>query len=377
MTEDVHGEDPHESEDLEQPGLDLSQPDSADTLRLIRHLLDQGADRQEVREAIRTGTTGPLALDLALRGREEMIPFPEAAGRAGMEPEQAAQLWRALGFPDPLRSPTALTASEVQMLTVLAGMGQPMMGGETALQLARVIGSSLALMAEAIVDAYRVNVEMPRRLAGESQPKVVEEYAGTVPALLGALDQAVGEIFRAHLLAVARGAWALDESRAAVTRELTVGFADLVGYTRSARALSPAGLAEAIDRFESVVGEVVSAHGGRVVKLIGDEAMFALADQATACELTLDLVRQIRLDERLPAVRIGLAAGPVVGLRGDYYGDVVNLAARLVKVAQPDEVVVSAELAAAVAEKLNFEPVPVAPLKGYAQPVAAFCITPD
>lgn len=363
------------SEDLEQLGLDLTEPDIADIQRLARYLLDQGADHEEVREAVRTGTTGPLALDVALRGREQMIPFPEAADRAGLEPEEAAAVWRALGFPDPLRASATVTASELETLRVLAGMGRAVMGGETGLELARVIGSSLALMAEALVDAYRVNVEMPRRQAGESHASVVEDYARTVPVLLEALDGAVRNILRAHLLGVSRSAWALDDSQATVTRELSIGFADLVGYTRSARSLSPAELADTIGRFESLVGEVVGGHGGRVVKLIGDEAMFAVEEKLSACELALELVRMIRFDQRLPAVRIGLAAGPVVALRGDYYGDVVNLAARLVKVTEPDEILVSPEIAQDLSGELEFEAVQVPRLKGYDQPASAFRIT--
>jgi adenylate cyclase len=359
-------------EDLEQLGLDLSAPDSADVIRLVRNLLDQGAEAGELREAINTGTTGPLALDLALRGRTDVAPFRQATEAVGLEPAGAAQLWRALGFPDPLRSETKLTGSEARALALLAGLSQQVQGGEGAFPLARVIGSSLALMAEAMVDAYRVGVEMPRRHAGEPHAQIVADYAQTVPALLTALDDAFHAIFRAHLLGVARGAWALDESQAAVTRQLTVGFADLVGYTQSARSLSPGELAGAIDRFESLVGDVVGAHDGRVVKLIGDEAMFTAGDAAAACRLAGALNRQIQADELLPAVRIGLASGPVVGLRGDYYGDVVNLAARLVKVAEPGQVLMSAPLARELTGRIEYEPVEVPPLKGYDEPVAAF-----
>ena len=65
------------------------------------------------------------------------------------------------------------------------------------------------------------------------------------------------------MVAVARSRWALDESQATVTRERTVGFVDLVGYTDNARYLSPSKLAGAISRFESVVGEAVNEAGGR------------------------------------------------------------------------------------------------------------------
>jgi adenylate cyclase len=361
---------------FELPGLDLSAPENADTLRLVRYLLDQGADRHEVADAVRTGSLGPLALDLALRAPGEPIPFPQAARAVRLEAEEAATLWRALGFPDPLSSSATLRPSQVQTLRVLGEMGRSELGRETVLQLARVIGGSVALMAEAIVDAFRVRVEVPRRIAGDAYSEVVEDYSRTAPVLLSALGQAVEDILRAHVLAVARSTWAPDESQAIVTRERSVGFADLVGYTRSAHALSPAELAEAISKFESRVGEVVNGRGGRVVKLIGDEAMFVVDTGVKACELALELIRALRADPQLPQVRIGLAAGPVVAHHGDYYGDVVNLAARLVKIAAPGEVIISKAVADDLHGDIDFEAVQTPALKGFDKRVEVFRLLP-
>jgi adenylate cyclase len=353
-------------------GIDLSAPDAADTLRLVRYLDEQGARGEDLEEAVRTGTLGSLALELALRSPGDPVAFPEAAARAGLEIAEAAALWRALGLPDPRHSSIALTPAQVETLQVLAETGRSLLGTDTTLQLARVLGGSIALLAEALVDAFRVKVEMPRRFAGEPYSEVVEDYARTASVMFPALAQVVADVLRTHVLAVSRSAWALDAERATVTRELTVGFADLVGYTRSARALSPAELAAAIGRFESHVGDVVSSVGGRLVKLIGDEAMFVVDDPAEGSELALELVRMLRGDRQLPPVRIGLAAGPVVAYHGDYYGDIVNLAARLVKVAEPGEVLVSQSVTDKPSNGIDYEPIELPPLKGYDQGIAAF-----
>src|SRR5438270_8130490 len=97
----------------------------------------------------RTGTLGPLALELALRG-PEVISFEDAAREAGVKLEDAARLWRALGFPDPLAAPPRITPRQVTTLRVLAGAGQ-VLGDQAALQLAPLIGGSMARLAEAIV----------------------------------------------------------------------------------------------------------------------------------------------------------------------------------------------------------------------------------
>lgn len=281
---------------------------------------------------------------LALRPPGELMPFEEAVRNAGLDLEEAARLWRALGFPDPRAAPTRVTETRVQTLQVLAGMTRAMFDPDTTLRLARVIGSSTAQLAEAIVDAFRLGVEMPQRDRGTPVSQVVEDYARTAAVAIPALNRAIGDILVSHLLAVARAGWTLDDERTAITRELVIGFADLVGYTSRARGLAPAELAAGIDRFESLAAETIGRHGGRVVKLIGDEVMFTIDDPGQAVALALELIAEVGPENQL---RVGLAAGPVVSHRGDYYGDVVNLAARLVKAARPGTALVSSAVSQA------------------------------
>jgi adenylate cyclase len=346
---------------------------SDESARLERYLIEQGAEPDELREAAETGTLGTLALELALRPPGERIPFAEAVARADLEPHEAAKMWRALGFPDPLHSPVSLTESQIDSLRILAAM-RGALGEETTLQLARTIAGAVAQIAEALVDAFRLNVEMPRRAAGDPYPEIVADYSSTTAMAIPALGQAITDALRSHLVAVSGSTWGLDPERATVTRERTVGFADLVGYTASARHASPAELAATVTRFERHVSTAAADHGGRIVKLIGDEAMFVVGDPLAGCELALELRRAIAEDPELPAVRIGVAAGPVVSHRGDYYGDVVNLAARLVKLAEPGAVLVSEGLAEAGSGSsgLVFEPTGDHSLKGYEDRVGAY-----
>jgi adenylate cyclase len=320
---------------------ELGAPDPDDTMLLIGYLERRGAGEQEIRDALHTGSLGPLALELAIRPQGEMVPFEEAARQAGLELDEAVRLWRALGFPNPLDPPVHVSATRVGTLRLLAGMTRLMLGSQTTLRLARVLGSSAAQLAESIVDAFRINVEMPQRDRGVPASKVVEDYANTASVAIPALTEAIGDVFCAHLLTVARASWALDEQREAITRDLAVGFADLVGYTQTAQSLAPSELAAAIESFESLAGEIIGSHHGRLVKLIGDEVMFAFEDAGRAVRAVCQLLDEVSADPRLPALRVGLAAGPVVSHHGDYYGEVVNLAARLVKVARPGTALVA------------------------------------
>ncbi len=157
-----------------------------------------------------------------------------------------------------------------------------------------------------------------------------------------------------------------------MTREHTIGFADLVGYTGHSRGLSTTDLASAIGRFETEVTDLVSQFAGRLVKFIGDEAMFVVDDPSKACELGLALAESFGSDPALPPLRVGLAAGPAVALHGDYYGEVVNLAARLVKASEPSQVVVSESVRAAVGARFAFEDASELTPKGFDAPVAAY-----
>lgn len=109
-----------------------------------------------------------------------------------------------------------------------------------------------------------------------------------------------------------------------------------------------------------------------MVKLIGDGAMFASESPHSACELALRLVDRFAVEPDLPPLRIALDSGPVVAVHGDYFGEVVNTAARLLAVAQSSEIVVSAALADAVADAFDVEPLPATSLKGIPVPAQPY-----
>ena len=129
-----------------------------------------------------------------------------------------------------------------------------------------------------------------------------------------------------------------------------VGFADLVGFTALSQQLDDHELAVIVDRFEATAYDIVGSLGGRVIKMIGDEVMFAVDDVATAVEIALSLAEAYHDDESLSDVRVGLAYGPVLEREGDLFGPTVNLASRIVSIAYAGSVVVSAEIHDALAD---------------------------
>jgi adenylate cyclase len=228
----------------------------------------------------------------------------------------------------------------IDALPVLTAAINDWLGEETALGLARVIGSTTAQLAEALVDAFRMRYEVPELAAGTTYTQVVERYVELTRASLPSLERLVAAVFEAHLVRVAAGAWAPDDDQVSPSRLLFVGFADLVGYTALSRTLSPGELHRLLSAFEQTVAEAVARHGGRLVKLIGDGAMFVADTAAAGCAAALDICSRTA-DTDLPAVRVGADIGPVISRSGDYFGEVVNRAARLVALARPASVVVT------------------------------------
>jgi adenylate cyclase len=138
-----------------------------------------------------------------------------------------------------------------------------------------------------------------------------------------------------------------------------VGFADLVSFTRLVRRLSERDLARVVQRFEALASDIITAHGGRVIKTVGDEVLFVAIGAAPAAAIALDLVEAMALDDVLPDVRVGMASGRVISRLGDVFGTTVNLASRLTAVAKPRSVLVDGGLAASLASMSGFEMTPL------------------
>ncbi len=124
----------------------------------------------------------------------------------------------------------------------------------------------------------------------------------------------------------------------------TVVFADLTGSTRVFEAMGNARATETVTRLIQWIGGVCEAHGGRVVKSLGDGifAIFSNGAAATSAVLEMQRNHQKRLLSWPPALRmelqIGVASGEVVEVDGDCYGDAVNLASRLSDLAGPSQI---------------------------------------
>jgi class 3 adenylate cyclase len=190
------------------------------------------------------------------------------------------------------------------------------------------------------------------------------------------LGVGLAPIFRQHMRqAIARQRITqVGVSRRELAR-LALGFVDIVGSTSLQAQLDPAELGELVSRFETRAFDITTSAGGRLVKFIGDEIMVAALDPVAGCRVVLELVDAFTDDGTQP--RGGLVFGEVLFRHGDYYGPVVNLAARLVDAAIPGEVLVDASVVdEAKGEALSFEPAGRRQLKGFDTPVEVWSLAP-
>ena len=349
---------------------------NSDELQLADLLRRLGATEEEAAAAIASSLGGPFAVSLVLRSGPP-VTIDAAAKSAGGTAEEFLRFWRALGLATPEEGAAAVPADLVAALPVINAATQQWLGEDGGLGIARVVGSTAARIAEALVDSLRVGFEMPQLTAGASYPDVVEQYVDITRLALPAFQELLLAVIKAHVVRVASGAWSPDVVNMSARRDLLVAFVDLSGYTALAATLSPAELATLLVRFEDAVADVATSNGGRLVKLIGDGAMFVCDDAGAGCRAALELSDRLGADESLPPARIGADHGSVLSLAGDYYGDVVNRAARLVAVARPGTVVVSDDVAAHVDRKLfGFEQLPAQALKGFSAPAVTYRLIP-
>src|SRR5437588_265739 len=129
---------------LQRLGLyDPEAPGAEDWLKLVHHIFEMGATREEAVAAAAIGGLGSLSLDLATRPPGETADLGTFAARSGSDPELIRRLWRALGLPESGPVPLGVTPDAAHALGVLAGLSE-LVGEDNALALARVAGSSMA-----------------------------------------------------------------------------------------------------------------------------------------------------------------------------------------------------------------------------------------
>ena len=263
----------------------------------------------------------------------------EVAERAGVDLEDANELWRYLGFSVVGDDKVAFSEADVEAIRVTRRLTElGVVSPETIPQFVRSVGRSFSRLADWQV---RVLLSSIAEEVDEGEAPPLDVVSEVIPMV----EQVQAYVWRRHLLAAASRI-AMRTASAEASGPTVVGFVDIVGYTSRSRQMSTRDLAELVDHFEGAVTSLVVDAGGQVVKTIGDEVLFMVEDPERAAEVALAMVDLGEdEDDLFPQVRVGLAHGPVLARLGDVFGPTVNIASRLTSVSRPGRVLVGGELA--------------------------------
>jgi class 3 adenylate cyclase len=349
---------------LEAAGITDAQARSG----LIEYLAGLDFTADEMADAERRGRLFGLAGDVLLRSGPQIFSLRMAADSIGMPVEAVEHAWAMLGLTvDDVDTPT-LSQADVDSLATWSAM-RAKMGEDAADFYLRVLGASVARLAEAVSSMIRTST--PRLWLGHTGDELVTaQVYREVAEFIPRIGQMIDAIHRHHLVSTRTFIEGMTRGPSA-SLVCGVGFADLSGFTALTQTLTPAELSELLNEFGATASDVVHAGGGRVVKFLGDAVMWVNSDPARLAQAALELVDHPRAREEGLQIRAGLGYGEILAMGGDYFGNPVNLAARLVAAAAPSQILAAAELYERLSDWPAVAQEPLQ-LKGFDAPVVAY-----
>ena len=308
----------------------------------------------------------PHALERAVLGEEASLTALEVAGRTGVTVEQLRRLWWALGFPEH-GAEVAFTPADVEAVSTLTGLVEHgSIDTDMSVMLTRALGQTMARLADWQVATLAQRVEELERsdaATGSRTDTALRLLDEVNPPFEGLVVYA----WRRHLAAAlarieALGASADDLS----TTQVSVGFADIVGFTALSNELSRQRIGDIVEIFESRCADVVAGQRGRIIKSLGDSVLFVSDDPIAAYDIAEGIIAVVGRDPRMPEVRVGLASGDVVMRLGDVFGPPVNLASRLTAVARRNRIIIDQATADLLPEdQFETRRLPARPVRGF------------
>lgn len=287
---------------------------------------------------------------------ERRYTMADAALTLGVEVGDIIDIRVAAGFPEPLPTTRVATDDDLEFYKAIIE-AREIFGDEQIMQLVRVVGVAAARIADAATSTYLVQL-------GQE----IEDAPEAIALLVPELTKVTETLLRKHLVATRRKREYTTSSGQYETAPLAVGFADLAGSTRLADRLTFGQIADLLSQFEETASTIVTRHGGRVVKLIGDEILFSADDPRQAARMAWAIAQGVRDIPDLPSVRVGVAAGEVLRRDGDVFGPPVNRAARLVKATAPGKVYVTPVIRMAAQDDFTFSLAGTTTLPGFSTP---------
>jgi adenylate cyclase len=360
---------------LERPGR--FSPGDVRRAQLAGSLEDAGIPLDGVAAAMRRGAVSFDFLDAASYERFAALApetFRQVSERTGVPLELLMVIREAIGMAEP--SPDdRLREDEMPVVAFIELQVAEGFRPAAIERLLRVQGDSTRRIAEAEAAWWRSEVLEPAMTAGRGPEEIGNTDLADRSSPLA--EQAVVAMYHAQQ---AR-AWTANiiESferlmaeaglHSRLQRLPAICFLDITGYTRLTQERGDDAAADLAGTVARLVRRSSVQHGGKPIKWLGDGVMFHFDEPGPGVRAALEMIDGLAT-AGLPPAHVGLHAGPVLFQEGDYFGQTVNLTARIADYARPGEVLVSQVVAEASAgTEIRFEDIGSVELKGVSDPV--------
>jgi adenylate cyclase len=329
--------------DFQAEGLLDGVSDRDARLELLRTLEQEGFTLEELREAAAHDRLALLPVERVLAGEGKLYTREELAEQTGLDLDFLDEAARALGMPVREPGERAITEEELELSRNAKALLDAGLSPESFLELTAVMSRSMQSIAASLSDTFGQTFLR----AGDTERDLGLRYAEALrnlgplaaPTLQHMLNLRLREEMREAVISQAE----LQSGRLADSLPVTVGFVDIVGFTKLGEDVAPEDLGAVVRSFERAVAAAVEAPV-RLVKTIGDAAMLVAPEPRPLVDAVLALVERSREDDGSPMLRGGVASGEALPRAGDWYGRPVNLAARLTGFARRGSVVASSEV---------------------------------
>jgi adenylate cyclase len=327
--------------------------------QLLARLVDDGFSLDDLRKAVQENRLALLPVDEVLGGAYSAEEIEE---RTDLPAGMMVRIRRLHGLPEPrpedkVFSEEDIAAARSTKLFLDAGFSE-----ERITEITRVLGEGMGRLATTIIAAFAETFLQK----GDNEEDVALRFAELAEQLTPATAPILLAAFNAHLrAAVSRamlGRAELASGDALGSQELTICFADLVGFTRLGNQVEVLELGTVAGRLADLAASITESPV-RLIKTIGDAAMFVSPDPVPLVGVALELIEAFERED-LPSLRAGIASGPALVRAGDYYGNSVNLASRVTGVARPGSVLCTQEVRDAAPDAYEWSPAGRFRLKG-------------
>jgi class 3 adenylate cyclase/DNA-binding transcriptional MerR regulator len=353
-------------------GSDRFSPGDVRRVLLARSLEDAGISLEEVAAAMQRGALSLAFLDAASYERFAALAaetFRQVSDRTGIPLELLMVIREAIGMALP--SPDdRLREDELAIVPFIELQLAEGFRPVAIERLLRVQGDGTRRITEQEAAWWASEVIEPAIAAGKGPEEVGNaELAdraalASEQALLAMYHAQQAHAWTANIIEGFEVLMAKAGIRSRLERPPAICFLDITGYTRLTQERGDDAAADLSATLARLVQRSSVQRGGRPIKWLGDGVMLYFGDPGAGVHAALEMLDGLAA-AGLPPAHVGLHAGPVLFQEGDYFGQTVNLSARIADYARQGEVLVSRAVAdASPHDAITFADIGPVELKG-------------